>query len=70
MVRTPAVNNQIAASYRSLGASKVTNAKINPGTNSTLKGTASGIVNDIALGTNLSMTGTTLNATRDRKTDA
>src|SRR5574343_297340 len=46
-----------------IGASKVTNAKINPGTNSTLKGTASGVVNDIALGTNLSMTGTTLNAT-------
>src|SRR5574343_149227 len=46
-----------------IGASKVTNAKINPGTNSTLKGTASGVVNDIALGTNLSMTGITLNAT-------
>ena len=46
-----------------IGASKVTNAKLNPGTNSTLKGTASGVVNDITLGTNLSMTGTTLNAT-------
>ena len=46
-----------------IGASKVTNTKINPGTNSTLKGTASGVVNDITLGTNLSMTGTTLNAT-------
>jgi hypothetical protein len=39
----------------------ITNLKINPGTNSTLKGTASGTVNDIALGSGLSMTGTTLN---------
>src|SRR5574343_6432 len=39
----------------------ITNLKINPGTNSTLKGTASGTVNDITLGTGLSMAGTTLN---------
>jgi hypothetical protein len=39
----------------------ITNAKINPGANSTLKGTASGAVSDITLGANLSMTGTTLN---------
>ena len=39
----------------------ITNVKINPGANSTLKGTAAGAVNDITLGTGLSMTGTTLN---------
>ena len=44
-----------------IGANKVTNAKINPGTNSTLKGTVSGAVTDISLGTGLSMTGPTLN---------
>ena len=46
-----------------IGASKVTNTKINPGTNSTLKGTASGTVNDITLGAGLLMSGTTLSTT-------
>ena len=44
-----------------IGASKVTNAKINPGADSTLKGTVSGAITDISLGAGLSMTGPTLN---------
>jgi hypothetical protein len=39
----------------------VTNAKLNPGPNSTLKGTVSGSVDDIVLGSGLVMAGSTLN---------